>query len=122
MIDMVAADGSLKEVEPDVPIEEQFPIKTRLTANIVRGFTAKMCIFRSHLDVPCGHHGHHTARHPTVTIPVYHYKWTKDCDERLIKKIEDLTKLDVPWRGELNNFLIHFKEHKKINLDLAGRV
>ncbi len=90
-IDRLAADGRLATIRPEPNIFSQFPVRCRLSRNLLHAWDQKIMLCRSRFDLDSGHHDTHNAQRDEVPIAgeyiVHHFKWTQGLVERIRERI-----------------------------------
>lgn len=123
--DMLAPDGVLAEVKPDVPLIEQFPIATHLTRDFLEGGDRKVMLHRAWMNVSEGHHDLRPNGREVPSIAPFgicrHYKFKAGLVERLRKHISNPACHDRP-RRECQKLLVHIEANGgRINLaEISG--
>jgi hypothetical protein len=92
LIDRFAKDGTLAPLRPDVPIDEQYPVRTEFTRLVLGGYTQKVMLCRSDVVLGTGHHNAH-ERHGTpigaaCDYTLEHFKWRAGLLERIHQTID----------------------------------
>ncbi|MGO9113219.1 MAG: hypothetical protein ACLP9L_28630 [Thermoguttaceae bacterium] len=86
-LDRLAADGRLPAVRPAPDIFLQYPIRCRLTRNLLHASDQKIMICRGRVDLNSGHHDTFNAYYDAVPVAgdyvVHHFKWTNGLLERM---------------------------------------
>ena len=119
MIDRHAAGGRISELDPVLPLDIQFPLRSNITETIARGTTTKVVLARwPHIGMI--HHYSKDERlnarsHPD-TLALAHYKWHSDVIERLEKRVRVETKLKKHWVAEHGRMLSHLVENRRVDL------
>lgn len=114
-VDRVAEDGSLPEIQPDVPLEVQFPREVFLTQRIVRGCVRKVMLFRGANLIRTGHHQLCRERAWIRQGRVHHFKWTSQVLEHLSDRVAFRAgKLPA---GEPNRFLSYWRANGRIKFE-----
>ena len=108
MVDRIAIDGELKEINEDISLSEQFPFVSNFTRVVLRAETRKIPITRGDLNVTGGSHylteeSKSLAIANQETLIVYHYKWKKNTVEKLQERYK--THKNFPHRRESARFL-----------------
>ncbi len=108
IIDRIAADGSLPEIDMDIPLSEQFPLVSDFTYKVLKAETRKIPITRGDLNVTGGSHylieeSKINAVPNEETLMVYHYKWNENTVEKLHERYK--THKNIPHRRESARFL-----------------
>lgn len=115
--DRVAGDGSLAEIVPGRPLEEQFPVTAKLA-----------CLFSpvTHVIVACKgsaspeHHpkiGRQAARRAfSDLIPVHHFKWNSGIKERLQERYKYYPAMKAPT-ASIARVVKYLEKHEKLPVE-----
>jgi len=108
IVDRIAANGSLPELNPK-DLWQQFPLRTRITKNILGANDQKVALSRAFVRTSPGHHCVHPEdeefKHSWRSVNVHHFKWDSDVVPRLRARIEDLRRECRNWYSESQAFL-----------------
>jgi hypothetical protein len=117
LVDRVAADGSLAELLPDVPLEEQYPVRAHVTRDVCRANCGKVPLAHRRLEIRSGHHGVFDDAQPQapVTLEVAHYKWRAGVVEAIERRVALYEQRGLLARAaDSVRFLEHYREHGRI--------
>lgn len=124
--DCIAKDGSLKEIETESPLENQYPIRCNLTQTLLKACSTKVAFARADIKIGPGNHKVIGIRKPSLnkqayntSIPIYHYKWRPNVRQKLITRVHDYKGTDRWWQ-ESQRFLDHLETYNRINLDVVS--
>lgn len=111
MIDRVAEGGRIpNKINQNIPLKLQFPIRTRLTRDVVKGAHLKTCIHQAWAPITSGHHPtnpkHREIQLPEPSYIVNHYRWCGDFKERLLHRVA-LRKNSMEYNNALQYMLRH---------------
>lgn len=117
-IDRLATDGSFPALRPEPSLFEQYPLRRRLTRNLLHGNDVKVVIHKARCEIIRGHHriGGGRAAAP-VELAVNHFKWKAGVVERHRERLLVQDKLGVPWASESRDFLAYVERHGRIDVD-----
>lgn len=133
VLDRIGAGGKLVDFNPDLPVEEQFPVGCHITRNFLNACTREVVAARTKHYVYHGHHGildensgwlmqkeHLLKQKPPFDIVVNHYKWDTSVIPRM-KQVMDEYADDSPagsaWFFETENAYNHMVKYDGINID-----
>jgi len=120
IVDRIALNGELPEIQPEIPLSEQFPLYVNITRRLLKGDIRKFPITRGDLNVKGGSHRltaesfDHANIHDEI-LTINHYKWTSNVIDKLQERIAT-HKSFAHWR-ESDRFLRYWKRHKNLLLD-----
>ena len=109
-LDRLAADGSIKPIEEDQDIFEQFPIGAYISLGIAQADTRKICIQRSR-RVLVGHHYTDGQAYEGHLGTVHHFKWCGNLIEKLQQRRERIKKLGLGYADEYTRILEHLEKN-----------
>lgn len=126
-VDRVASSGELAEIQPDVDIQLQFPLRCNVTTRLMRGGSRKTLLTSAALRTDGGHHAvppkHYFEvrgmayllpsvpmhdRMPSVChglVKTAHFKWTAGALEYLTVRSQVFKAKNIPWWIESQRFL-----------------
>ena len=113
-VDRIAADGSLPPILNDVPIREQFPVETRITKRILRGYDRKLMLTRGFQNVGQGHHSMGDERLFPRDGRVLHYKWNSIVLDHLAERLATREMTGYKWTQESARFLAYWQRNGRI--------
>lgn len=116
MVDRVSETGRIPiHILQEADLEVQFPVRTNMTKQIIKGSYIKACIHRTEFPVTSGHHHHpdQIRTHNMFRYVVNHYRWCGNFKTRLINRVRSR-----PNSIEYNNALRYMKRnHWVINMN-----
>lgn len=117
LIDRIAADGSLPEIEADISLSKQFPFVLNLTSKVLQAEYRKVPITRGDLNVTGGSHylakeSKEIAIANKEVLLVQHYKWNKKVVQKLEERVK--THKNIPHRRESVKFLRFWKRRNTL--------
>jgi hypothetical protein len=122
MVDRIAYNGSLKEVELSPCIWRQFPLSSKITSQIRKGNVYKILAHKGHMRTDPGHHsiinGHIPGKAFLSYKCVHHFRWTKSLKEDFGYRMINV----CHHRSELNNVLEHIKLNRGKVEKISGPV
>lgn len=115
-LDRVSEDGSLQDITPGVPLDEQFPMCAKVRAHMNSGQLV-------YVAAPWGPYMHHPnvcqrgrARlHKAFQATVHHFKWQGNALRRLerrLERIEACGKGDSKWHQRVARMVKILKKHE----------
>ncbi len=110
-VDRVAADGKIPELRYDIPLNEQFPLISHITAKVLNGGAFKVMALRGHHQLQGGNH-HVVSDH--MQYPkygyVYHYKWHQGIFDRINRRMKN----KHYYLRESEDFLKYWEKHSTV--------
>lgn len=129
LADMVSSTGELTAVLPDVLLNEQYPVETHITRDLLKGGDRKVMLHRAWCKVSEGHHDARPYGDPTDPRCDYpliqgmligraeHYKWRAGLRERLEAALNHHATTSERWKAEARTLIAHLDANGgKINL------
>jgi hypothetical protein len=113
-VDRIAADGSFPALDPQMPLDRQFPLGAMLTYPILLADPRKVTLVRGAIYVVRGQHYTYSPMGcpPEVHfIPVHHFKWTAGIAQRLARRIETMKRNNVAHWPESQRFLDYIESN-----------
>ena len=122
LTDRIARNGALPEIQPDEPLERQFPLACRITKTLLGGWISKIAAMKGFLRFSTGHHylspefrhGYYESEYPEP-LEVNHYKWDSSLVSRLESRAEEFKQQYLGWYRESERFLLFLKEHGRLD-------
>lgn len=119
-VDRVASDGSLPEMKPDVPLLEQFPVRTELTRRVLGGYNIKLLMAKwplwGFLHYLSSDPAENDKRHPQC-FPLDHFKWDISVVPRMEQRFADLRRTNEGYQDEPAKFLEYWKKNGRIDVE-----
>jgi hypothetical protein len=119
LVDRVALNGDLPQFQPDIDIQQQFPLRCNLTTNLVYGDPRKTVLTPASLITDGGHHAvplllyflergttyllpnqamqNHTSRVCGGMMQTSHFKWSAGVFDYLIQRSQVFREKKIPW-------------------------
>ena len=117
LIDRVANDGCFPELRSSPSLDQQYPLKRRLTRKLVGGDDRKVVLQKARFKIRGGHHSIRDGQsRADIELPVNHFKWKLGVVERLRRAVV-LEKLGKPWADESRKFLTYINQHGRIDVN-----
>lgn len=118
-IDRVAEGGFLRDIDPSLPLEEQFPFRTRIPLKdfIRMGgpvYVASRQAPRHHHPSTC--ENGRSLRRKAIVIKVHHFKWQLNVVRRLerrLQRLETIGKKGSNWWHRVRRTLTHLHRYHK---------
>lgn len=115
LLDRLAPDGRLPAITDTPSIWEQFPLGSRLSADLLGACIDKVVACRGHLRPGTGHHFITTDRpaqgaHPAC-LNVHHFKWDRTAPRRLRHRVRVFKKLGYHWVVQSEKAISFLREH-----------
>lgn len=113
-VDRIAADGRFPEIDPRLPLWDQFPVGAFLSYPIGAADPRKVVLARSDVDVCVGQHLAWNGRGcpiSEVLVQVHHFKWTGGIIAELESRAELLKQRGYRFHVESARFAKYFKEN-----------
>jgi hypothetical protein len=122
LTDRIALDGSLPKIHPDEPLEQQFPLRCRITRTLLGGWISKIAAMRAFLRFSTGHHylspdfrhGYYESEYPNA-LEVNHYKWDYSLISRLECRAKEFKQQNLGWYRESERFLRFLEKHGRLD-------
>lgn len=115
LTDRVAADGSLPALLPDVPLEEQFPLTSRISDVILDGCNQKVMLCKGRHFISGGNHAvltPHRAYHQWHIVN--HYKWHANVLNRIRNRLLLPTDEGNGWLAGNRRVLNYWERHHSV--------
>lgn len=116
-VDRLAADGSLAPIRSDMPISEQFPVRSRFSHILLRSVCRKIMLCREEHALSSGHHEMFYERAFGVQGFAHHYKWNSDAIPHLaLQGPADRHEIQA-YVEETQTFLDYIKKNGRIRVN-----
>lgn len=119
LVDRIAADGGIPELDPNRSLEEQFPLGATIADAVAQANVLKVVMVRGAIWVPQGQHFAPYANFcplDTACVPVFRYKW-HDPVMQTARKRRDLFRESGDPRGhEYERLLEHGELYGGFNI------
>ena len=112
-VDRIARDGALRPVDPEAPLEHQFPLGAFLSFPVLNADPRKVVAVKGPVVIQKGqHHALEGTACPARRhfIQVHHFKWVDGLVERLSKRAAELHAQGVPHWTESARFVQYFEK------------
>jgi hypothetical protein len=116
-VDRLAADGSLASIRDDIPISEQFPVRSRLSHILLRSVCRKIILCREEQSLSGGHHKMFNERIFGVQGFVHHYKWNSDAIDHMALEGPSARDKLPGYIRSVRTFLDYIKQHGCIRVN-----
>lgn len=117
ILDKVASDGTLKIIEKDMPIDQQFPLSADITKRLAKANTAKIAAFKRPLVPGKGHHHivkkKWQAKYWDEILDTHHFKWDSLVFGRIEKRYKYYLEQKIDWYKEserVYQYLLKYKQ------------
>lgn len=122
ILDRVARDGSLPSIQPDISLEQQFPIGANITGAFLHANTRKIMLARGRVRVNEGHDNtengyfHHVPVGVIHDYTAHHFRWTKELAGKVMERLLKPGNLSPLYIRECNTLLAYYRKHGRIDL------
>lgn len=116
-VDRIHQEGALTSIDPQVPLERQFPLGADLTKNILLGWVHKIVLMKAGVQLTnCAHAAVKNVWDGRFHALIHHYKWNAEVLERLKDRIETFRPRQMLWWRESERFMEFYKKMDRIDI------
>jgi hypothetical protein len=122
MYDRFSADGRLIDFGPAAELSKVYPVRSRLTRDLMGGWDFKGVLVKGKLKPPpdSGHHLFVGEKICSQELEISHYKWNARAIERVRAAYEALTKAGKGWAIEYRQVLDHYDRNGRFAWEEFG--
>ena len=120
MYDRLAADGQPTAFDDASDLPRLYPVRARLTKEIMGGVDRKGVIVKGHLKSRGAHHSFHGEKTDKSMLEISHYKWNDRSLERVRAAYEALSANGIGWANQYKKILDHYEAHGRIAWETVG--
>lgn len=115
ILDKVAANGELKPITKDIPLDRQFPFSAPITKELAQGCIDKIAALKQPLIPGKGHHHiikkKWRAKYHDRIIDTHHFKWDSLVLNRMKKRYNSYSKKGIDWFEESEKVYRYLENH-----------
>jgi hypothetical protein len=120
MLDRFALDGQPTPLRNDIPIDRQYPVRTRFIPIVMNGADFKGVLVKGRLRAAVAHHIFEGERVYSQQLEISHYKWTGSALERVRRAYEMAGAQGIPWAEQYKSILEHYEHHGRFAWETFG--
>ena len=122
LFDRFGLEGMPAKVTFDTDLAQRFPIKSRFTRHVRRGFDHKGVLVKGRLASAAeeGHHRYEGEFLYSRVLEISHYKWIAGSIERLRRSYEKVRASGMSWAIEYERVLNHYDTHGRFAWETFG--
>jgi hypothetical protein len=111
LYDRFSASGEATDVEPDVDLRRQYPVRAKFTHEVLGGCDHKAVLVKGRLKgtPETGQHALVAEKIASFSLQVDHYKWTCGVVDRLRARCQALESVGIDWRVEHQRAIDHYE-------------
>lgn len=113
LVDRVTGDGSLPELNPLVPVADQFPSSALVTQTILGGSCDKIMLQPGGVNLSSGHHNAYSMR-PFLEGRPHHFKWHAQIFALVRERLEILKAIGYGHWVESERLVRYLEKHKRL--------
>lgn len=120
MYDRLAADGQPTGFDDHSVLPSVYPVRSRLTKQLMGGFDQKGVLVKGHLMSRGAHHKYHGEKPAKEILEISHYKWTDRCLARVRQSVDMASAQGISWASQYQNVLDHYQENGRFVWESFG--
>jgi hypothetical protein len=120
MLDRFAVEGQPKALRNDIPIDRQYPVRSRFIPIVMKGADFKGVLVKGRLRAAVAHHIFESERIYSQQLEISHYKWTGSALERVRRAYEMAGAQGISWAEEYKSILEHYEHHGRFAWETFG--
>ena len=120
MLDRFALDGQPTPLRNDIPIDRQYPVRSRFIPIVMNGADFKGVLVKGRLRAAVAHHIFESERIYSQQLEISHYKWTGSALERVRRAYEMAGAQGIPWAEQYKSILEHYEHHGRFAWETFG--
>ena len=120
MLDRFALDGQPTPLRKDIPIDLQYPVRSRFIPIVMSGADYKGVLVKGRLRAAVAHHIFEGERLYSQQLEISHYKWTESALERVRCAYEMAGAQGIPWAQQYKSILEHYERHGRFAWETFG--
>lgn len=121
MYDRLATDGQPTGFDDQSILPDVYPVRSRLTKDLMGGFDQKGVLVKGHLMSRGAHHKFHGEKPAKeVLLEISHYKWTDRCLARVKQAVDMAAAEGIAWASQYQNVLDHYEANGRFVWESFG--
>ena len=120
MLDRFALDGQPTPLRDDMPIDRQYPVRSRFIPLVMNGADYKGVLVKGPLRPAVAHHFFESERIYSQQLEISHYKWTGSALERVRRAYQMAGAQGIPWAEQYKSILEHYEHHGRFAWETFG--
>jgi hypothetical protein len=121
MYDRLAANGQPEGFDASSHLPDVYPVRSRLTKELMGGFDIKGVLVKGHLKSRGAHHKFHDEKPlRDHVLEISHYKWTDRCLQRVRQAYDMASARGIEWAAQYKNVLDHYEAHGRLCWETFG--
>ena len=121
MYDRIAANGQPAGFTDQSILPEVYPVRSRLTKELMGGFDQKGVLVKGHLRSRGAHHKYHDEKpFKDLVLEISHYKWTDRCLLRVKQSVDMASAKGIAWASQYQKVLDHYEANGRFAWETFG--
>ena len=120
MYDRLSGDGQPTGFTDESSLPEVYPVRARLTKQLMGGFDMKGVLLKGHLKSRGAHHKFHDEKASKAILEISHYKWTDRCLARVRQAYDLASAKGINWATQYKNVLDHYDANGRLAWETFG--